>query len=85
MFGPAYKGITLAAATVDALWREHGLSKAFCYDRKEEKTHGEGGRFVGRAPAAGTRVVVVDDVITDGATKADAVRWIEETGAHLLR
>ncbi len=84
VFGPAYKGITLAAATVDALWREHGLSKAFCYDRKEEKTHGERGRFVGRPPVAGTRVVVVDDVITDGATKADAVRWIEETGAQVV-
>ncbi|MCZ6571999.1 MAG: orotate phosphoribosyltransferase [Planctomycetota bacterium] len=84
VFGPAYKGITLAAATVDALWREHGLSKPFCYDRKEEKTHGEGGRFVGRTPAAGTRVVVVDDVITDGATKVDAVRRIEETGAQVV-
>ena len=84
VFGPAYKGITLAAATVDALWREHGLSKPLCYDRKEEKTHGEGGRFVGRPPATGTRVVVVDDVITDGATKADAVRWIEETGAQVV-
>ena len=63
LFGPAYKGITLAAATAIAL-AEKGHNLPFSFNRKEAKDHGEGGTIVG-APLAG-RVLIVDDVITDG-------------------
>jgi orotate phosphoribosyltransferase len=65
LFGPAYKGVPLAVATAIAL-AERGRDVAFCFDRKEQKDHGEGGWFVGTAPWPGARVVIVDDVITSG-------------------
>jgi orotate phosphoribosyltransferase len=64
LFGPAYKGITLAAATSVALSEEHGLDVPYCFNRKEAKSHGEGGSLVG-APLSG-RVLIIDDVITAG-------------------
>ncbi|HEV7912158.1 MAG TPA: orotate phosphoribosyltransferase [Albitalea sp.] len=79
LFGPAYKGITLASATAVELAR---LSRnvPFCHNRKEAKDHGEGGLMVG-APLAG-RVVIVDDVITDGASKRESVEMIRAAGAE---
>jgi len=65
VFGPAYKGVPLAVATAMAL-ADTGPDAAFCFDRKEQKDHGEGGWFVGTAPQDGMRVVIVDDVITSG-------------------
>ncbi|MEP7057962.1 MAG: orotate phosphoribosyltransferase [Caldimonas sp.] len=79
LFGPAYKGITLAAATAVELARL-GCNVAFAYNRKEAKAHGEGGLLVG-APLAG-RVVIVDDVITDGASKRESVELIRGAGAE---
>jgi len=73
VFGPAYKGIAICIATVVALQRHFGIDAFYCYDRKEVKDHGEGGWLVGRIPAQGDSIVLVDDVITDGATKADAI------------
>jgi orotate phosphoribosyltransferase len=72
VFGPAYKGVPLAVATAIGL-AEHGLDVPYGFDRKEAKDHGEGGVFVGTAPAAGMRVVLVDDVITSGQSIRDAV------------
>src|SRR4051812_27650507 len=79
LFGPAYKGITLAAATAVAL-AAMGRNVPFCHNRKEPKDHGEGGLMVG-APLAG-RVVIVDDVITDGASKRESVELIRAAGAE---
>ncbi len=79
LFGPAYKGITLAAATAVELARL-GRNVAFAYNRKEAKSHGEGGTLVG-APLAG-RVVVIDDVITDGASKRESVELIRGASAE---
>ena len=79
LFGPAYKGITLAAATAIAL-AEKGHNVPFCFNRKEAKDHGEGGQIVG-APLSG-RVVIVDDVITDGAAKREAIELIRAHGAE---
>jgi orotate phosphoribosyltransferase len=79
LYGPAYKGITLAAATAIAL-AGHGRAVPLCHNRKEAKDHGEGGLLVG-APLAG-RVVIVDDVITDGASKRESVELIRAGGAQ---
>jgi len=78
LFGPAYKGITLAAATAIAL-AERGHNLPYNFNRKEAKDHGEGGRIVG-APVAG-RVLIVDDVITDGGAKREAIELIRTQGA----
>ncbi len=78
LFGPAYKGIALAAATAMAL-AEAGLDVPYAYNRKEAKDHGEGGMLVG-APLAG-RVLIIDDVITDGAAKRESVALIRARGA----
>ena len=78
LFGPAYKGITLAAVTAVAL-AEAGHNVPFCFNRKEAKDHGEGGTIVG-APLRG-RALIIDDVITDGASKREAVEIIRAAGA----
>lgn len=78
LFGPAYKGITLASATAVAL-AGLGADVPFAFNRKEAKEHGEGGVIVG-SPLAG-RVVIVDDVITDGAAKRESVELIRAHGA----
>ena len=79
LFGPAYKGITLASATAVAL-AGLGRNVPFCHNRKEAKDHGEGGLMVG-APLKG-RVVIIDDVITDGASKRESVEMIRAAGAE---
>ncbi|HMA31056.1 MAG TPA: orotate phosphoribosyltransferase [Casimicrobiaceae bacterium] len=78
LFGPAYKGITLAAATAIAL-AAMGHNLPYSYNRKEAKDHGEGGAVVG-APLAG-RVVIVDDVITAGTSVRESVELIRAHGA----
>ena len=78
LFGPAYKGITLAAATAIAL-AEKGHNLPFSFNRKEAKDHGEGGTIVG-APLAG-RVLIVDDVITAGTSVRESVDTIRRHGA----
>ena len=77
IFGPAYKGITLAAATAVAL-AGLGHNVPFSFNRKEAKDHGEGGNIVG-APLKG-RVLIIDDVITDGASKREAIDLIRDAG-----
>jgi orotate phosphoribosyltransferase len=78
LFGPAYKGITLASATAVELARL-GRTVPFAHNRKEAKAHGEGGLMVG-APLKG-RVVIIDDVITDGASKRESVEMIRAAGS----
>lgn len=81
LFGPAYKGIPLAAAAAIALSRDHGRNVPFAYNRKETKDHGEGGNIIG-APLQG-RVLVVDDVISAGTSIRESVEWIRRAGATL--
>jgi orotate phosphoribosyltransferase len=78
LFGPAYKGITLAASTAIALARL-GHNVPFSFNRKEAKDHGEGGNIVGTALSG--RVLIIDDVITDGASKREAIDIIRAAGA----
>ncbi|MBV9346044.1 MAG: orotate phosphoribosyltransferase [Gammaproteobacteria bacterium] len=80
LFGPAYKGIPLATATAVALAAEHGRSVPYAFNRKEAKTHGEGGRLVG-APLRG-RVLLVDDVITAGTAVRESLELIRGAGAE---
>ena len=79
LFGPAYKGITLAAATSIALAEQHGLDVPYCFNRKEAKSHGEGGTIVG-APLEG-RVLIIDDVITAGTAIREVMAMVEQAGA----
>ena len=65
LYGPAYKGISIAVSSAVALSR-HGLDLPFFFNRKEIKDHGEGGVFVGYKPQAGEDIVIVEDVITAG-------------------
>lgn len=81
LFGPAYKGIALAALTCAALARDHQRDCGFAYNRKEGKQHGEGGTLVG-APLRG-RVLIVDDVITAGTAVREAVATIHDAGAEV--
>ena len=81
LFGPAYKGIPLAATTVVALSSGHGIDKPYCFNRKETKDHGEGGSIVG-APLAG-RALVIDDDITAGTAIREAAQIITDNGATM--
>ena len=65
LYGPAYKGISIAVSAAVAL-SKNGLDVPFFFNRKEAKDHGEGGIFVGYTPKAGEEVVIVEDVITAG-------------------
>ncbi len=80
LFGPAYKGIPLVAATAIALADRHGRNVPYAYNRKEAKTHGEGGTLVG-SPLIG-RVIIVDDVISNGAAKRESIDLIRSAGAE---
>jgi orotate phosphoribosyltransferase len=81
LFGPAYKGIPIATTTAVALADKHGIDKPYCFNRKEAKTHGEGGNLVG-SPLAG-RVMLVDDVITAGTAIRESMQLISAANAQL--
>ena len=68
LFGPAYKGIPLAVATSMALATQHDTDVNYCFNRKEEKDHGEGGKMVGYKLKDGDNVLITEDVITSGAS-----------------
>ena len=78
LFGPAYKGITLAAAVAIELARL-GRNVPYAYNRKEAKDHGEGGTLVG-APVKG-RVLIIDDVISAGTSVRESIAMIKAAGA----
>ena len=79
LFGPAYKGIPLAAATSIALADHHQQNVPWCFNRKEAKDHGEGGNLVGAG--LNGRVLIIDDVITAGTAIREAVEIIQNAGA----
>lgn len=80
VFGPAYKGIPLATTTAVALADHHQRDVPYGFNRKEAKTHGEGGTLVGAPPQG--RIVIVDDVITAGTAVREALSIIESAGAQ---
>ena len=79
LFGPAYKGIPLAAGTAIAL-AEQGRNVPYCYNRKEAKDHGEGGTTVGAALQG--RVLIIDDVISAGTSVRESIELIRTAGAE---
>lgn len=79
LFGPAYKGIPLAATTSVALARDHDINKPYAFNRKEVKDHGEGGQIVGH-PLHG-RILIIDDVITAGTAIRESIDLIHQHGA----
>ena len=80
LFGPAYKGIPLVASTATALFGDHDIDLPFAFNRKEAKTHGEGGNIVG-AKLRGD-VVVVDDVMTAGTAIKESMAILDDAGAR---
>ena len=81
LFGPAYKGIPIATTTAVALADQHDVDTPYCFNRKEAKTHGEGGNLVG-SPLEG-KVMLVDDVITAGTAIRESMQLIEQNNASL--
>ena len=80
MFGPAYKGIPLAAACAGALWRDHQIDKPYFFNRKEAKDHGEGGVTVGYQPKDGDRIIIIEDVITAGTAVRESMSILQGCG-----
>jgi len=76
ILGPAYKGIPMAVATCMQLYDRHGADKGYFSFRKEAKSHGEGGNVLGMNPE-GKRIVLIDDVMTSGATKVEALEMLK--------
>lgn len=81
LFGPAYKGIPIASATVVSLYEHYQKDVPYCFNRKEKKDHGEGGSLVG-SPLNG-RIMLVDDVITAGTAIRESMDIVEANGASL--
>jgi orotate phosphoribosyltransferase len=77
LFGPAYKGIPLAAAAAMALSAGYSRDVSFCFNRKEAKDHGEGGVLVGHKIRAGDKVVIIEDVVTAGTSVRESVPLIK--------
>lgn len=73
LFGPAYKGIPLAAVTAAALYSDYGVDRAYCFNRKETKDHGEGGLLVGAKLKDGDRVIIIEDVTTAGTSVRETI------------
>ncbi len=82
IFGAAYKGIPFVAATAQALWLYHGINAQWGYNRKEVKTHGEGGHLVG-ADVTGKAVWILDDVITAGTAMREVIEILEQAGGRV--
>lgn len=81
LFGPAYKGIPLAAATAVQLAQQHDRDVPWAFNRKEPKSHGEGGTFVGTAPWG--RLLLIDDVITAGTAIGEITELLQGSDAHV--
>src|SRR5256885_10650090 len=80
LYGPAYKGISLACAVAIGLAEHHGRDLPYAFNRKEVKRHGEGGNIIGH-PLRG-RVLIVDDVISAGTSVRESIDIIKPNGAH---
>lgn len=80
LFGPAYKGIPLVVTTAIALMENYGINVNYCFNRKEEKDHGEGGNIVGYKLKDGDKVLIIEDVITAGTAVRETLPIIKACG-----
>jgi len=78
LYGPAYKGIPLVVTTATALYRNFGLDIPFCFNRKEAKTHGEGGLIIGQNPKQDSNIVIIEDVITAGTALRETMEVLKD-------
>ena len=85
LFGPAYKGIPLAVSAAGALYREYGVDMPYCFNRKEQKDHGEGGIMVGYQPQDGDRIAIIEDVVTAGTAVRESLALFQALPAKNLR
>jgi len=76
LYGPAYKGITLAAAAASSLYRNHGIDIPYFFNRKEVKDHGEGGSLIGYKPKDGDRIIIIEDVVTAGTAVRESMQLL---------
>jgi orotate phosphoribosyltransferase len=83
VFGPAYKGVPLCVSTAMSLSQDFGVSMGFCFNRKEAKTRGEGGEFVGKPLTPGMKLVLVEDVVTAGTTFKEVVPLLRSNGVEI--
>ncbi len=79
LYGPAYKGIPLAAVTAAALYDQHSIDTPYAFNRKEAKQHGEGGSIVGHSLEG--RILIIDDVMTAGTAIRESMAIIKDAGA----
>jgi orotate phosphoribosyltransferase len=79
LYGPAYKGIPLAAAAASSLYRNYGRDVPYAFNRKETKTHGEGGIIIGQTPKNGDRIAVIEDVTTAGTSIRETAALFRDT------
>jgi len=80
LFGPAYKGIPLVITTAIALFKNHNMDLNYCFNRKEEKDHGEGGSMVGYQLKDGDKILMIEDVITAGTAVRECLPVIQAYG-----
>ncbi len=80
IFGPSYKGIPLAVATVASLFSEFNINTSYTFNRKETKDHGDGGLLVGKQLSENDRIILVDDVITAGTAVKESIEILEKNG-----
>ena len=83
MFGPAYKGIPLAALTAASLANTQKIDRPYFFNRKEAKDHGEGGTLVGYKPQAGDRIILIEDVITAGTAVREVMPVLKGAAENL--
>ncbi len=77
LYGPAYKGIPLAVTTAVALYQRYQWDVPYCFNRKEQKDHGEGGGLIGWKPRDGERVLIIEDVITAGTSVRESLALLK--------
>jgi len=85
LYGPAYKGITLAAATASSLYRNHGVNVPYFFNRKEAKDHGEGGTLIGYKPKDKDRLIIIEDVVTAGTAVRESLELLKQVADITVR
>ncbi len=78
LYGPAYKGIPLSSITILKLYEMYKIDKKFCFNRKEEKDHGEGGNIIGYIPQNKDKIIIIEDVITAGTSVRESIELLKK-------